>query len=99
MQQAPVQAPDQAQVQGMRGDTLDAVHQRREHVAHLVEPVEAGAGGRRGDLVEQNLREAHVGALHARRTEGFLAEERRHHGHRARHRQRARERTQSGVGA
>lgn len=79
VQQALVQTPDQAQVQGMRADTLDTVHQGREHVAHRVELVEAGAGRRRGDLVEQNLREAHAGALHARRTEGFLAQERRHH--------------------
>jgi hypothetical protein len=46
VQQALVQVPDQAQVQGRRGDTFQAVRQGREHVAHLVELVEAGAGGR-----------------------------------------------------
>jgi len=69
--------PHQTQVQGQLGDTLDARRRESRDVAHPGELVDVGAGGSRGDLVEQDLRQAHVGALDARAAEGFLAQERR----------------------
>jgi len=62
-QQAFVQATEEIQVERPRGDRLDAVHQGGERVADLVKVVEPGSGGRRGDLVQQDLGEGHVGAL------------------------------------
>ena len=84
VQQALVQAAHQSQIERQPGDTLDAVDKCRQHVAHPGELVGVGAGGSRSDLVEQDLRKAHVGALDTRAAEGFLAQERRRHRRRAR---------------
>ena len=67
---------------------------------HAVELDEPGAGGRRGDLAEQQLRERQVGAFDARAEQRLLAQERRCQRRRVGQlAAQPRERSQGGVGA
>ena len=52
---------------------LDSVAQCGDAAAHLAQMVARHACGRRADLIQEKIGEAHLGALDARRAERFLA--------------------------